>query len=329
MTSIGFHASHEQFTPAELLRLVRLAEQAGFQAGMCSDHFHPWTPTQGQSGFAWAWLGAALQATSWTFGTVSAPGQRYHPAILAQAAATLAQMFPDRLWCALGSGQNLNEHITGERWPTKPERNERLLECVQIMRALWGGETVTHRGLVTVEEARLYTRPERPPLIIAAALTPETARWAGSWADGLITVSAPPTTLREMVNAFCEGGGAGKPLYLQVHLAYAPTLEEARAAAHEQWRANVFGSALQSEVKTPEQYETLGSRVRPEDLGSAVRISADPEQHLAWLEQDLALGFSHLYLHEAGRDQERFIEVFGERVLPRLNTERPVQQGEA
>ncbi|ACO48190.1 TIGR03885 family FMN-dependent LLM class oxidoreductase [Deinococcus deserti] len=316
--TIGFHASHEQFTPAELLRLVRFAEQAGFGAGMCSDHFHPWTPAQGQSGFAWAWMGAALQATSWSFGAVSAPGQRYHPAILAQAAATLAQMFPDRLWCALGSGQHLNEHITGQRWPTKTERNERLLECVQIMRALWRGETVTHRGHVVVEEAKLYTLPARPPLIVGAALTPETARWVGSWADAMITVSAPHDELRQMVEAFRAGGGDGKPMYLQVHLAYAPTSEEALAAAHQQWRANVFGSPIQSEVKTPEQYETLGSRVRPDDMHGVVRISSDVEQHLTWLRQDLDLGFDHLYLHETGPHQERFIEVFGQQVLPRL-----------
>src|SRR5688572_30493939 len=205
--TIGFHASHEQFTPSRLLRLAQLAQQAGFQAGMCSDHFNPWGERQGQSGFAWSWLGAALQAVpAWTFGMVNAPGQRYHPAILAQAAATLGEMFPGRLWCAFGSGQYLNEHITGQPWPTKAERNERLRESVEVMRRLWRGETVTHRGRwFAVEEAKLYTRPADPPRVYGAALTEETARFVGSWADGLITVHAAPENLRKIVAAFREG----------------------------------------------------------------------------------------------------------------------------
>jgi len=322
MTIIGIHASHEQFTPSRLLRVVQQAEQAGFDAGMCSDHFNPWSRQQGQSGFAWSWLGAALQATRFTFGMVNAPGQRYHPAIVAQAAATLSEMFPERLWCAFGSGQFLNEHITGERWPTKAERNARLREAVDVMRALWRGETVTHRGSFVVEEAHLYTRPERPPKVFGAALTEETARWVGSWADGLITVNAQPEQLRRLVNAFREGGGDGKPLALQVHVAYAPTEEEARAAAHDQWRTNVFESKLLSDVKLPEQFEVLGQRVRPDDMDAAVLISSDVERHVAWLHEFIDLGFDRLYLHEAGPEQERFVDVFGERVLPTLRTAR-------
>src|SRR3990170_4026998 len=136
---IGFHASHEQIGPDRLLRLVQAAEAAGFDAGMCSDHWAPWSEEQGESGFAWSWLGAALQATSLSFGVVNAPGQRYHPAIIAQAAATLSVMFPGRFWVALGSGQLLNEHITGAGWPAKPARNDRLRECAEIMRLLWAG----------------------------------------------------------------------------------------------------------------------------------------------------------------------------------------------
>lgn len=146
----GYHCSHEQFTPRELLDCVQLAEKAGFEAAMCSDHFTPWSESQGQSGFAYAWLGAALQATRLSFGSVVAPGQRYHPAIVAQAVATLAQMYPGRVWCAVGSGQYMNEHITGHRWPSKRERNQRLLECVEVMRALWRGETVEDFGRVVL-----------------------------------------------------------------------------------------------------------------------------------------------------------------------------------
>lgn len=317
--TIGFHASHEQFSPGELLRLVQLAEQAGFQAGMCSDHFHPWTPAQGHSGFAWSWLGAALQATGWTHGVVNAPGQRYHPAIIAQAAATLAEMFPRRHWVALGTGQYLNEHITGERWPTKDERTERLRLAVDVMRALWAGEEVSVRTpYFVVEEARLYTRPAAPPLVFGAALTEQTARWVAGWADGLITVAMPPAQLRRMVDAFREGGGAGKPMRLQVHLAYAPDEAQARQAAFAHWRTNVHPSDLIGSVKTPAQFEALGSRVRPEDLDASVRISSDLRQHAAWLHEYAELGFEHLYLHEAGLQQERFIEAFGQHVLPQF-----------
>src|SRR3712207_1221955 len=153
MVRVGFHASHEQFAPSELLRLVRAAERAGFDCAMSSDHFRPWGAAQGQSGFAWSWLGAALEATRLPFGVVTAPGWRYHPAVLAQAGATLAEMYPGRFWMALGSGEAINEAITGLPWPEKAERNARLEECAAVMRALLAGETVTHRGRVTVVEA--------------------------------------------------------------------------------------------------------------------------------------------------------------------------------
>ena len=319
MTTIGYHASHEQFAPSHLIRLIRMAEAAGFRAGLCSDHFHPWTSQQGQSGFAWSWLGAALQATTLPFGVVCAPGQRYHPAIIAQAAATLAELFPDRFWVAVGSGQALNEHITGQPFPIKPVRNARLRESVGVMRALWTGESVTHHGLITVEEAKLYTLPDRAPRIVAAALSPETAEWAGGWADGLITVAHPRDELRKVVEAFRRGGGEGKPMYLQVQLSWAADEEAARRGAHEQWAANTLPSPVLSELRRPDQFEAVGSYVRPEDIEGHIRISADPDQHVEWLREDVALGFDHLYLHNVNRDQERFIEVFGERVLPVLH----------
>src|SRR4051795_10863738 len=176
MTVIGFHNSHEQVHPADLLRAVQHAEEVGFTAAMCSDHFAPWNQRQGHSGFAWSWLGAALATTSLPFGAVNAPGQRYHPAIVAQAIATLDAMFPGRFWVALGSGEAMNEHITGDRWPRKAERDVRLRECVEIIRALLAGEEVTHEGRVTVDRARLWTLPEQPPTLIAPAVTGATAR---------------------------------------------------------------------------------------------------------------------------------------------------------
>jgi coenzyme F420-dependent glucose-6-phosphate dehydrogenase len=319
VVEIGYHASHEQFSPKELLEHVQAAEQAGFQAAMCSDHFYPWSENQGQAGFAWSWLGAALQATSLPFGVVTVPGGwRYHPAILAQAAATLAEMFPGRFWLAPGSGEWLNEHIVGARWPSKGERNERLKEAVGIMRALWAGETVTHHGHLQVDEAKLYTRPQTPPGVISAAITPETAAWLGGWADGLITVNKPHEELKQVVEAFREGGGEGKPMYLRAHLAYAKDEAEARHAAHEQWRTNIFNSSVLAELRTPQQFDAVAQFVQPQELDGHVRISADLERHLDWLQGDIALGFGAIYLHQVNRGQRLFIETFGNEVLPRL-----------
>jgi probable non-F420 flavinoid oxidoreductase len=315
--SIGFHASHEQFTPDRLLRLARAAEQAGFDAAMCSDHWAPFAEAQGQSGFAWSWLGAAMATTSLPFGVVNAPGQRYHPAIVAQAAATLEVMFPERFWLAVGSGQLINEHITGDRWPAKAQRNERLRECADIVRRLWAGETVSHRGHVTVSEAKLWTRPARPPMLIGAAVTAATAAWVAGWADALITVSQSDEELDKIVGAFRTNGGANKPMYLQVHLAYAPTDAEARATALEQWRTNTLGSSVSTDLPHPAQLAAATQHVRPEDLDAAVRISSDLGKHVDWIQRDFARGFDAIYLHEVGPEQERFVEVFGREVLPR------------
>ncbi|WP_228059509.1 LLM class flavin-dependent oxidoreductase [Plectonema radiosum] len=160
MPTIGYHASHEQFKPSELLKWVQMAEQAGFTLALSSDHFYPWSEQQGQSGFAWSWLGAAMQATpTVSYRVVCAPGQRYHPAIIAQAAATLAEMFPNRFWLTVGSGQALNEHITGEHWPCKSQRNARLKECVDIIRALWGGALTSNlfcRQAMSIRDNCLY-----------------------------------------------------------------------------------------------------------------------------------------------------------------------------
>ncbi|SEL30826.1 probable non-F420 flavinoid oxidoreductase [Stigmatella aurantiaca] len=314
----GYHASHEQFPPSELLGLVRKAEEAGFQAVLNSDHFHPWTEAQGQSGFVWSFMGAALAVTKLSMGAVNAPGQRYHPALIAQALGTLGEMFPGRAWVALGSGQFLNEAITGQGWPAKDQRNARLRECVDIMRALFRGETVTHRGLVTVEGAKLYTRPAQAPLLVGAAITPKTAEWVGGWADGLITTSRPPDALRQVVEAFRRGGGEGKPMFLKVQLSYAPDEARAREGALRQWGANIFPSAVLSDLRSPSHFEELTHTVQPHDLDGAVRISSSLQQHLDWLGEDVRLGFDRLYLHNVNREQAPFIEAFGEKVLPAL-----------
>jgi coenzyme F420-dependent glucose-6-phosphate dehydrogenase len=318
MARIGFHASHEQFPPSELLRHVRSAEAAGFDCAMSSDHFKPWGPDQGHSGYAWSWLGAAMASTRLPFGVISAPGYRYHPAILAQGAATLTEMFPGRFWFALGSGQRLNEDITGTAWPPKAERNERLRECAAIIRALLDGETVTYRGLVTVVDAKLYSRPETPPLLLGAAVTESSAEFVGRWADGLLTVSAKPDQLKKVVEAFRRGGGEGKPLFLQVGLNWAETEEKAVAGAFEQWRYNALGGDVNWELRSPEDFATASRLVRPEDMHESVLISADLGQHAAWLAEYIELGFTELQLHQIDRNQQGFIEAFGAKVLPQL-----------
>jgi len=207
---------------------------------MCSDHFHPWGKAQGESGFSWSWIGSALQATSLPFGVVNAPGQRYHPAIIAQAAATLTEMYENRFWIALGSGQLLNEGITGDKWPSKAERNQRLKQSAEIIRKLWNGIRVTFNGHVKIEEAKLYTLPEKPPLLIGAAISAETAEWMEIWADGLITISKPEKELKEVVDAFHRGGGKGKLMYLKVQISYDNTHEKALERAWVQWKTNMF-----------------------------------------------------------------------------------------
>jgi probable non-F420 flavinoid oxidoreductase len=312
MAAIGIHASHEQIAPSALLTAMREAEAAGFECAWSSDHFSPWSERQGESGFAWSWLGAAMHATSLPYGVVNAPGQRYHPAIVAQAAATLAELFPGRLSVALGTGEFSNEHITGAPWPDKKIRKARLRECVDVMRALFAGEVVDHDGLIRVDRARLWTLPAEPPPLLATAVSVETAAWASEWADGLITINQPHDHLRAMLDAF--GGRAA----LQVHLSWAPSEEEALRIAHEQWRTNVFPPPLCWDLATVEQFDQAAEHVRPEDVGGAVLISSDLGRHVQWIAELAELGFDPIYLHHVGQDQRPFIEAFGERVLPRL-----------
>ncbi|RZU74629.1 putative non-F420 flavinoid oxidoreductase [Micromonospora kangleipakensis] len=319
MTVFGFHASHEQIHPAKLLAAVIHAERAGFDAAMSSDHFSPWSARQGQSGFAWSWLGAALQATNLPFGVVNAPGQRYHPAIIAQAIGTLGAMYPGRFWAALGTGEASNEHITGDGWPRKDVRNARLRECVDVIRALLAGEEVSHDGLVRVDRAKLWTRPERPPALIGAAVSVATARWCAEWADGLITVNAPADHLRQMIDAYRDAGGRG-PLHLQAHVSWAPDQAEAEAIAYDQWRSNVFAPPVCWDLEMTEHFDAVSADVPLEKVASTVHVSADLGRHVGWLEEYLALGFDQIALHHVGQEQRAFIDTFGAEVLPKLRT---------
>lgn len=320
MLKISYHVSHEQFSPRELLGLVQHAEAVGFDSAFSSDHIQPWLPAQGESGFLWAWLGAALQSTSrLTFGAITVPGGwRYHPAIVAQAIATLGQMFPGRLpWIALGSGEALNECVVGADWPQKPERDARLREAAEDIRRLLRGECVTHDGLIPSQNARVWSRPVDPPSLMGAALSETTAQAAGQWADGLLTVAADIEQLRRIVAAF-QRSGAGKPMHAKVDLSWAPTEAEALRQAHDQWRFTCIPKETLSSLRTPQEFEAQACTIVPEQLRETVCVSADLALHAEWLRERAALGLQTLDLHNVGRNQHEFIEAFGRHVLPAL-----------
>jgi probable non-F420 flavinoid oxidoreductase len=319
MTRFGYHASHEQYAPSALLEYARLAEEAGFDGVLSADHFHPWLEENGHSGFGWSWLGAAMQATSSNYATVNAPGDRYHPAIVAQAAATLSELFPGRFRLALGTGEALNEHITGNAWPSKPERQRRLLECVDVIRALWRGETVTHRGMVTVIDARLYSLPDEPPPLLGAAVSEKTAEWVGGWADGLITTGRPREDMRKMIDAFHRGGGAGKPIHVQHVLSWASRKTDAKRVAHEQWRFAAIGEPDRMwDLRTPADFAIATRDLTPQHVAEKVPVSADLAEHAELLRAYAELGVEQVYVFNVGPNQREFIERFGAEVLPEL-----------
>jgi coenzyme F420-dependent glucose-6-phosphate dehydrogenase len=316
LVRIGYHASHEQFSPSELLRFVQMAEQVGFHEAKSSDHFHPWSERQGQSGHAWSWLGAALQATRFPIGVISAPGYRYHPAVLAQAAATLGEMYPGRFWLALGSGEAINEAITGAYWPEKAERNEKLRECVEVTRRLFAGELVTHRGRVTVVEAKLYSRPARPVPLFGAAITEQTAAFAATWADGLLLAGHQPKTVAQLVKSFRDAGGKGKPVHLQMAVSLSETVAEAKEQALDQWSAAAIGGGVNLDLRRPKDFDLASRMVSAEDIINAVLVTSSASQIGDAIGAAAELSIDVVHLHQVGRDQEDFIERVGAHVLP-------------
>jgi coenzyme F420-dependent glucose-6-phosphate dehydrogenase len=313
MAMICYHASHEQFAPSHLLKLVILTEKAGFKGIHSSDHFHPWSVRQGQSGFTFSWIAAAMQATTLPFSMVCAPGQRYHPAIAAQAIATLAEMFPGRINIELGSGEAINEMITGQGWPAKHIRNERLLECATIIRKLLNGENVHHNGHVTVEMAKLYTRPTQLPLLLCAAISRETSQWAATWADGLLTTADNDiTTLTEKINAFRNNGGNDKPVYLQFAFSYARSKQDAIDGAYDQWRSNILPREKLADLHTVEEFDEAGGHVTPGDVTAVMPVITDMKilkERIQFFEQT---GADRIILHNINRLQEEFIEDYAQ-----------------
>ena len=336
MPTFAYQISQEQFSPRELLRLARRAERAGFDALASSDHLFPWSRAQGQSGFTWAWLGAALEATSLPIGCVTCPYERYHPVVIAQACATLWQMYPGRFWPTFGSGEFLNEHITGRHWPEKAARNRKLAEAISVMRRLWAGERFTHRGeFITAEEVELFTLPDPGdiPPVIGCAITARTAAEISAWADGLYTVHKPHNRLDDTVDSFLRGtelhdddaererddaAADARPLYVKVDLACAPTDAEALELAYPQWRTNIGAGAVHGELRTPEQFEQAAQFIGPAEVANNLRITQDPEEHVELIKADLGLGFETIVFHNVGLNQNYFIDWFGKEVLPRL-----------
>jgi len=315
MSLICYHASHEQFAPSHLLRLVVAAERVGFDAIHSSDHFHPWSVRQGQSGFSFSWIAAAMQATTIPFSMVCAPGQRYHPAIVAQAIATLAEMFPSRFNIELGSGEAINEMITGQGWPDKNLRDERLLESASVIRKLLNGEEVTHQGHIQISEAKLYTLPEEKPLLLCAALSKDTAQWAGNWADGLLTTASLDfKSALEKIQAFNENGGQNKPVYLQFAFSYARKREHAIVGAFDQWRSNILPPEKINGLHRVEEFDEACNHMKIEDVMESIPIFSDMSELLQIIDQLESTDAERIILHNVNRLHEDFIEDYQQSV---------------
>ena len=304
---ICYHASHEQFAPSRLLQLVVMAEKAGFDAIHSSDHFHPWSKRQGNSGFTFSWIGAAMQATRLPFSMVCAPGQRYHPAIVAQAIATLGEIFPGRINFELGSGEALNEMITGQAWPIKEVRNQRLLECVHIIRRLLRGEEVSHNGLVTIKEARIYSRPLKIPLLLCAAISETTSRWAGEWADGLLTTAGTVEETKKKIDGFYENGGYGKPVYLQLSFSYARSKVQAINGAHDQWRSNILPPQKLANFYKVEHFDEAVKDITLDEVANAIPIITHIEELMDRVKELQQLGPERIILHNVNLLHEEFL----------------------
>jgi coenzyme F420-dependent glucose-6-phosphate dehydrogenase len=327
--SIGYAAMLEQFHPTEAIALAQHAEAHGFSGVMAADHFQPWTPQQGQASFVWNVLSALGQVTAGDLGTgVTAPTFRWHPAVVAQASATLAAMYPGRHWLGLGSGEALNEHVVGRYWPEAPERINRMFEAVDIIKKLFTaslkGEDAKHEGaFYRLESTRLWTMPERAPEILIGTAGPVTARRAGRTVDGIVTEETSRERLAALLHRFDEGrresGRRGGTKVLRMHLSWAASDEEAARNAITEWPTSAmpFGK---SDIRSPFEFEQLARMVRPEDFAGRMLVSADPDAHRAHIQSFLDLGFDRVYLHNVGRNQREFLEVFGRDVVPALTS---------
>jgi G6PDH family F420-dependent oxidoreductase len=328
MAIIGYAAALEQFHPSELLHYSQLAERHGYKGVMAADHFQPWTPKQGHNAFVWAWM-AALGATtrSMTFGPgVTCASFRYHPAVVAQAAATQGAMTPGRFWLGLGTGEALNEHVVGGVWPEAHVRLKMMQEAIGIIQKLLTGEVARHDDgrYFQMERVRLWTVPEQPVPIFVATAGPVAAKWSGAHCDGFITPGSGVEKLKMLLGKFAEGArAAGKdpkkmPKLLQLHMSWAPTKEEALENALDQW-PNGGMPFPKADIRSPEDFAETAKLVRPENYKNRMIISPDMDEHRAQIQQFIDLGFDEIHVHNVGRNQEQFIKVFAEQVIAKLS----------
>jgi G6PDH family F420-dependent oxidoreductase len=317
MSEIGYALSSEEHRPNDLVRYAARCESAGFRFALISDHFHPWVDRQGESAFVWSVLGAIAERTdSLRIGTgVTCPLIRTHPAVIAQATATIATMMPGRFFLGVGTGENLNEHITGDRWPPADERLDMLEEAVDLIRELWKGEDVTRRGShYTVQQARIYTVPDTPPDVYMAASGEQAAKVAGRIADGFIG-TAPE---RDTLETFRDAGGGNKPTYGQVTVCYATDEASARRTAHEWWPNAALKGELAQELPLPRHFEQAAKNVTEDDVAETVACGPDPQRHIDAIQEYVDAGYSHVYVHQVGPDQDGFFAFYEEEVLPRV-----------
>lgn len=317
MIQIGYALSSEEHPPLKLVEFAQKAEQSGFPFALISDHFHPWSQRQPHSPFVWNTLGGiAVSTKQLRVGTgVTCPIQRYHPALIAQAAATTASMFGDRFFLGVGTGENLNEHIFGDRWPPQPVRQEMLQEAVELIRELWKGEMTTHYGeFYTVEDCKIFTLPEKPPAIAIAAGGEKAATFAGEFGDAMVT-TAPK---KELVRAFQDGGGKGKPIYGQLTVCWARDEQEAVQTAFDWWPNAGIPSPLNTELRSVEHFDQAYEAVTREKIAQSIVCGPDARRHIDSIREFVDAGIENVYIHQVGPDQAGFFEFYQKQVLPRF-----------
>lgn len=315
MTKIGFTLSSEEQAPATLVEHARAAEGAGFDFLSISDHFHPWVDQQGQSPFVWGVLGAVSEATEKieVITGVTCPTTRIHPAIVAQAAATAGCQLPGRFSLGVGSGENLNEHILGDRWPSVDVRQERLEEAVGVIRSLWEGGLTSHRGRhYEVENARIYTLPDQIPPILVATAGEQATELAGRVGDGLVGLIPDSSVIAD----FHEAGGTGKPAYGQIHICWGPDRDEAVDTALKWWPNSGVSGNLFVELPLPSHFEEASSNVDREIISEEIVCGPEPEPIIAEIDKFVEAGYSHVYVHQVGPDRPGFFDFFAREVLP-------------
>jgi coenzyme F420-dependent glucose-6-phosphate dehydrogenase len=330
MLQLGWKAGTEQYGPAELLEYAVLAEQAGFDSISASDHFHPWSEI-GQACFVWSWLGAvAAKTRKIALGTgVTCPILRYHPAIVAQASATLACLAPGRSFLGIGTGEALNEYSATAQWPGYNSRRAQTAEAIELIRGLWSGEKITHKGIYyQTRQAKLYTLPKQSIPLYVSTMVPNSARFAGQYGDGLITVGGEePETYRGIFANFeAEAQKAAKdpkrmPRMIEIGVAYTDDEEKAIECRKKYWAGTFVPALFTERIYTPKMSEENGKVVGADVIKEAVCISADPKDHIDLARRYIDMGFDHLIFHSAGPDQRAFLEGYSRDVLPRLRAD--------